>query len=323
MQRIHLLAITGGIAVTFVILFWLQYRQEKQLKEFRIRQSRIELGLLEIEQSMSLLAASRPRRSRGNGNVKSTETVPSNNENTDNEVVSDDKTNVLSDEMRREIEYIENELNTMERILDDDISRTSFAKMVNKYADNTLVDIGQLSNISDDADAVDDSEDVEDAYNTDSTDNTEEDDEDDAVVQAEEPSTNETDSIIVASSEPIVKDLSENPIEYDEFDNDDDICSSEMEIIIRSTQNDLATNTTRDSHHIVEDHSHDMDASISSHSSQSTRFFEKEIEHWMNQYKLSDLKDMCRREGLTQYGVKRDLLERLIHKGVISNQTSA
>lgn len=368
LQQTHLLAIAGATALTFVILFALQYRQEKQLKEFRIRQSQVELRVLELEQSASLMAASdpiqvAPPRRSSSKSVSYPSPTPSINHSpviaspvssvsssSSVSSVSSIKQEEMSEEMRREIEYMEHELDTMEKILENDASKMVLIKMVNKYADNTLVDFSKVSNVSDDdghgeTDDETADDESEDESNDDSIELKEEskedhsDDEDDVSNHGEDyVSSNEVDqqvtpnddasSIMVTRDAPIVTEHTDNGvdgIDVDDFD-DEDICSSEMEIIIQSAHNDIATQATNESHYIVSDDDESSD-SVSVNSDIQTQgnavSQEREIEHWMNQFKVNELKEMCRREGVSQAGLKRELLERLIQKGVRLNGNSS
>lgn len=370
LQQTHLLAIAGATALTFVILFVLQYRQEKQLKEFRIRQSQIELRVLELEQSASLMAASDPiqvappRRSSGksisypsptpsiNHSPVIASPVSSVSSSSSVSSVSSIKQEEMSEEMRREIEYMEHELDTMEKILENDTSKMVLIKMVNKYADNTLVDFSKVSNVSDDEDdgngETDDgngeTEDEDDDSNIDDGDNdngdneSEEGDEDSNNEESKEEDdvnsneehqqatpNDDASSIMVTRDAPIVTENTDNGVDVDDFE-DEDICSSEMEIIIQSAHNDIATQATNESHYIVSDDDESSDsASVNSdiHAQGNAVSQEREIEHWMNQFKVNELKEMCRREGVSQAGLKRELLERLIQKGVRLNGNSS
>jgi hypothetical protein len=378
LQQTHLLAIAGATALTFVILFALQYRQEKQLKEFRIRQSQVELRVLELEQSASLMAASDPiqvapsRRSSGksisypsptpsiNHSPVIASPVSSVSSSSSVSSVSSIKQEEMSEEMRREIEYMEHELDTMEKILENDASKMVLIKMVNKYADNTLVDFSKVSNVSDDdghgetddGHGETDDETADDESEDDSNDESKDDsielkeeskedhsdDGDDVSNHDDESSSHEehqqatpnddASSIMVTRDAPIVTEHTDNGvdgIDVDDFE-DEDICSSEMEIIIQSAHNDIATQATNESHYIVSDDDESSD-SVSVNSDIQTQgnavSQEREIEHWMNQFKVNELKEMCRREGVSQAGLKRELLERLIQKGVRLNGNSS
>jgi len=376
MQRTHLLAIVGGTALTFVILFILQYRQEKRLKEFRIRHSQLEMRVLELEQSTSLMAASIPiqtahqsssshRRAKKEmlpDTYQPIEDIHINDEN--NDMIIDNKTKSveMSEDMRREIEYMEHELDTMERILENDASKMLLINMVNKYADNTFVDLSKVSNVSDDEDIEesisdandadveedydaedgDDNEKSNDEHNDNNDDQDDHDDHNDTQVEHVDDA-NDTTSIMVVKHSPVVQEGNGSHLDIDDLENED-ICSSEMEIIIQSTQNDIATQATNESHYIVSssDDDDDIDSDdddaelkdyengiehIEVNTSEPTkveaslpiRTTEKDIEHLMNQFKVNELKDMCRREGLSQVGLKRELAERLMAKGIRFN----
>jgi hypothetical protein len=376
MQRTHLLAIVGGTALTFVILFILQYRQEKRLKEFRIRHSQLEMRVLELEQSTSLMAASIPihtahqssssrRRAKKEmlpDTYQPIEDIHINDENNDTIIDNKTKSVEMSEDMRREIEYMEHELDTMERILENDASKMLLINMVNKYADNTFVDLSKVSNVSDDEDIEetisdandadveedydaedgDDNEKSNDEHNDNNDDQDDHDDHNDTQVEHVDDA-NDTTSIMVVKHSPVVQEGNGSHLDIDDLENED-ICSSEMEIIIQSTQNDIATQATNESHYIVSssDDDDDIDSDdddvelkdyengiehIEVNTSEPTkveaslpiRTTEKEIEHLMNQFKVNELKDMCRREGLSQVGLKRELLERLIGRGIRFN----
>jgi hypothetical protein len=378
MQRTHLLAIVGGTALTFVILFILQYRQEKRLKEFRIRHSQLEMRVLELEQSTSLMAASIPiqsthqsssSRSRAKKKMSFDTVQPVQsveNGSINDEVIytpnDNNKSVEMSEDMRREIEYMEHELDTMERILENDASKMLLINMVNKYADNTFVDLSKVSNVSDDDADMEDTEetvsandaDVEEEYESEDSDDipssqdghSEHDSRDD-IPSEHLDDVNDTTSIMVVKHSPVVQEANGSHIDIDDLENED-ICSSEMEIIIQSTQNDIATQATNESHYIVSssdddeiDSDNDDDVelkdiesriehtevtateTVKQETSVSTRMTKKEIEHLMNQYKVNELKDLCRREGLSQVGLKRELVERLMAKGVHFNSASA
>ena len=320
MQKNQILAFLIAIAVSFLILFWLSYRQESQLREFRIRQSKLELRILALEQEKHLgnaemhpnLVKPSSRKSRGASN-KVTEAPQQPVTVTPH--IEDNPKKEMSDDMKKEIEFIERELETMGRILEEEPINVSVVKLVNKHADNTYIDIDKITNV------VDDSEDDE--QETDEIEDTQhggnhDDDQSDAHsdIQREHQTTGDH-----SENEDNVSDTSSTrnantEITVDDHDNDnedEDVCSSEMEIIIQANKNHLGDSDTHSSHVVVED----TDSQFHSQKTESQlSHIENEIEAWMNNYKVNELKDLCRNNGLPQTGLKRELIDRLIHKGV-------
>jgi predicted DNA-binding transcriptional regulator AlpA len=267
MDKTHLIAIVAAIAVSFVILFWLSYKQESQLREYRVRQSKMELRVLALEQNQEMMAVAHRISSCG-----------SSTQHTIDETIKGEKEEKkeISDDMKKEIEFIERELETMGRILEDEPINVSVVKLVNKYSDNTFIEVDKIANIE--------KEELD-----------------------EETETDEDDSV-KNSNTKVADDDSDNDME------NEDVCSSEMEMLIQTNQGNFEDDEeTQSSRVIVAETESTLNSQVSS--SKMTHV-EGEIEAWMNQYKVNELKDLCRKEGLSQTGLKRELIDRLMQKGV-------
>jgi hypothetical protein len=306
MEKNQILAFLIAIAVSFLVLFWLSYRQESQLREFRIRQSKMELRILALEQEKHFgnaelhpnLVRSAPSKKQGRQRANTPEPVLEKKE--------------ITDDMKQEIEFIEKELETMGRILEEEPINVSVVKLVNKHVDNTYIDIDKLTNVVDEEDEEDDSDNgdhhVGGSDNESESEQTVLDNDTDRDVDDENDNKDGNDATSTRNEN------TESTIDDNDNDNEDeDICSSEMEIIIQSTKNQLGDSDTHSSHVIVDEtesqlHSQKTESKLS--------HIENEMEAWMNNYKVNELKDICRNNGLPQTGLKRELIDRLIQKGV-------